>query len=299
VLQDQINPVRWVGLNFTISRRPYRRHTHNDIYDNGTFVSPGPDARFINNTKSNYRAGAALIPQEQWPALIRVLQPYFSYNSSFNPVNSLQPDGTPLDPIINKSIEVGNKWRGLNNRLNVLTAFRRIRDENRLVSIGGGFFEQIGTATTYNGDLDIQGDLGWGVSLLANYGYADSKIDQLRADGMPQANGGRRFPHAPKHTGRIWLTKSFSVGDSTRVTASLGNTYQYSYFANAANTVRVPSVGTMDGAVGVRRGKYDVAVNFGNITNKEHYFVSQINGGGQLYPGQPFSAMLTVGYRFQ
>jgi iron complex outermembrane receptor protein len=299
VLQDQVTPVRWIGFNFTLSRREYKRHTHNDVYDNGQFVSAGNDVRITNNTRSNYRAGATLIAQEDWPALVRGMNPYFSYNSSFNPVNSVQPDGTPLEPVINESYEIGNKWQGLNNRLTVLTAVRRIQDKNRVISLGGGFFEQVGAATTYNGDIDIQGQLGGGLAILANYGYADSKIEPFRSDGLPQANAGRRFPHAPKHTARLWLTKSFLFSPTTLLTVSLGNRYVYRYFTNSANTVMIPSRGTMDGAVSLRRGRYDVSVNLANITNKEHYFVSQINGGGQLYPGQPFSATVTVGYRFQ
>jgi len=300
VLQDQVNPVKWLGANFTISRRRYRRLTHNDVYDNGTFVSAGNDARFTNNTRSNYRAGVAFIPQETWSRFVRGIQPYFSYNSSFNPVNQVQPDGTPLDPVINESIEVGNKWQGLNNRLNILTAFRRIQEKNRVVTICAGcFFEQIGAGTTFNGDLDIQGELGGGVTLIANYGYADSRIDAFRADGAPQVNAGRRNPHAPKHQSRIWLTKSFRAGENTRITASLGGRYVYRYFANSNNTVMIPSRSTMDGAVSFRRPKYDITLNLDNLTNKKHYFVSQINGGGLLYPGPPLNARVTIGYRFQ
>jgi hypothetical protein len=31
----------------------------------------------------------------------------------------------------------------------------------------------------------------------------------------------------------------------------------------------------------------------------DRYFVSQINSGGLLYPGQPFNATLTLRYRFR
>jgi iron complex outermembrane receptor protein len=284
VLQDQVNPVRWFGFNFTISRRNYHRNTHNDNYDNGNFVSPGAETKITNNTKSNYRAGGVLIPQENWPLLLRGIQPYFSYNSSFNPVNSISADGRVLDPVLNKSFEIGNKWQGLNSRLTVLTAVRRIQDKNRVVSLGAGLFDQV--------------QLGHGISLLTNWGYADSKIEPFKADGTPQTNGGKRFPHAPKHMTRVWLTKSVKVNDSTRLSVSLGQRYEARYFADTANTAIVPSHSTMDGAVTLRRAKYDVTVNFANITNKQHYFVSQINSGGQLYPGEPFNAKMTVGYHF-
>jgi iron complex outermembrane recepter protein len=299
VLQDQVNPVRWLGFNFTVSRRKYRRNTHNDAYDNGRLLSVGNNTLIRNNTRSNYRVGVALIPQEGWGRFIRGFQPYFSYNDSFNPVNQVQADGRPLDPVLNKSVEIGNKWQGFGNRLSVLTAVRRIQDRNRVVNLGMQMFDQIGTTTTYNADVDIQGNIGSGIWLLANWGYADSRIEPFRADGTPQPNAGRRFPHAPRHTSRVWITKTFRLEGSTSLSVSLGQRYVGRYFMNAANTTIMPSLGTADGAISLRRGKYDVAVNFGNLLDKDRYFDSQINGGAQLYPGEPFNATLTVRYRFQ
>ena len=40
------------------------------------------------------------------------------------------------------------------------------------------------------------------------------------------------------------------------------------------------------------------SLNLVNLTNKKEYFVSQINGGTQLYPGPPFNATITLRYRF-
>jgi len=34
-----------------------------------------------------------------------------------------------------------------------------------------------------------------------------------------------------------------------------------------------------------------------NLTNLQTYYVSQINGGNQLYPGPPFNASVTLRYR--
>ena len=73
-----------------------------------------------------------------------------------------------------------------------MTAVRKIEDRNRVVSLGNQMFEQIGTSKTYNADLDVQGDIGRGFSVLANWGYADSYIPPVRADGTPQANANRR-----------------------------------------------------------------------------------------------------------
>jgi iron complex outermembrane receptor protein len=160
-------------------------------------------------------------------------------------------------------------------------------------------FEQIGTSSTYNADVDIQGHVGGGFWVLAAWGYADSTIDALRADGSPQPNAGRRFAHSPRHTARLSITKTFELGDVTAVSVNLGGRHVSDYFLNSANTTAMPSRTTFDGAVTLRRGPYDIAVNLTNLLDKRYYFVSQINGGGLLYPGQPFNAALTLRYRFQ
>ena len=296
-LQDQINPVRWVALNIVVSRPNYDRRTLADTSDNGGFNDAGAETHLSNQSRNNYRVGAVLLPQENWVGWSRGFRPYFSYNSSFNPVTQVPLDGSQLVPVINKSWEVGTSWKGLKDRLTITTAARRIQDQNRVVTITTGVFEQVGKASTYNMDLDINGNLGRGFYLIANYAYADSLIDRFRTDGVLQTNGGKRFPHAPKHISRIWVTKSFNVSDNSRLNFSLGGRYQRHYFTNTANTTIVPSLTTFDGAVTLTRPKYDVGVNFTNLLNAQRYFTSVINGS-QLYPGPPIAATLTVRYRF-
>jgi iron complex outermembrane receptor protein len=299
VLQDQVYPIEWLAVNVTMRRGTWHRRTHNDAYDDGTLLTAGNETRLTNKVKSNYRAGFVVLPTDGWPAVVRGFMPYFSYNTSFNPVTQVQADGTPLEPVINESFEVGNKWEGLSRRLLILTAVRRIEDRNRVVSLGNQMFEQIGTSKTYNADLDIQGDVGGGFWVLANWGYADSFIPATRADGAPQTNANRRFPHAPRHTARLSVTKSFRIDDVTGLNVNLGVRHVSDYFLNTANTFVMPERTTFDGALTLRRGAYDIGVNLANLTNRKRYFVSQINGGGLLYPGEPFNAKLTLRYRFQ
>ena len=295
VFQDQFEPLKWLGVNIVVSRPNFDRKSHNDSYDNGTFVSAGATTHLENASRTNYRLGAALISQRApWA---HGFAPYFSYNTSFNPVTQIPADGSQLSPVINKSWEVGNRWQGLNNRLMIMAAARRIQDQNRVVTISAGVFEQVGKATTYNMDYDITGNVGRGFSVIANYSYADSFIDPLRADGLPQVNGGKRFANAPKHISRVWITKAMDVGEETKLNFSLGGRYVRHYFTNSANTTIMPSLTTFDGAVGLTRKKYDLQVNLGNLLNKARYFTSVINST-QLYPGPPFNATMTLRYRF-
>ena len=69
------------------------------------------------------------------------------------------------------------------------------------------------------------------------------------------------------------------------------------YFTSSANAITLPGRTTFDGAIGFRMPAWDVAVNLVNLTNRQDYFVSQINGS-QFYPGPPFNASVTLRYRF-
>ena len=295
VLQDQFEPLKWLGVNVVISKPNFDRKSHNDNYDNGTFVSAGVTTHLQNTSRVNYRLGAAIISQRApW---LHGFAPYFSYNTSFNPATQIPADGSQLSPVINKSWEVGYRWQGFRNRLTIMNAYRRIQDQNRVVTISAGVFEQVGKATTYNTDLDINGDVGHGFSVLANYSYADSLIDRFRTDGLPQTNGGNRFAYSPKHISRVWITKSLKVGEESQLNFSLGGRYVRHYFTSTANTTMVPSLTTFDGAVSFTRPHYDLQVNLANLLNKERYFPNVINST-QLYPGPPLNATLTLRYRF-
>ena len=85
----------------------------------------------------------------------------------------------------------------------------------------------------------------------------------------------------------------------TGLSVNVGGRHVSEYFLNTANTFVMPERTTFDAAAVLRRGAYDIGVNIANLTDRERYFVSQINGGGLLYPGERFNAKLVVRYRFQ
>lgn len=298
VMQDQFFATPWLAFNITVRQGTYDRYSRNDNYDNGTFVSRGTETKLTNRNKANYRQGFAFVPQASWPAVFRGFLPYFSHNTSFNPVNSIPADGSVLKPVENESYEIGNKWFGLNNRLQILVAARRNRDLNRVVVISPGVFEQVGQTTTKNVDFDMSGEVGRGFSVLANWSYSLSLIDKLRTDGVAQANGGLQFVHSPKQISGLGISKYVKLNAATALNLNVKYRHVGNYFLNGANTLVMPKADTADASVTLRRKQVDVAVNMYNITNKRQYFVSQINSGSLLYPGKPFNAALTLRYRF-
>ena len=285
--QDQIDLTRRLKINVAGRYDDYQRRGRNDVYDNDVFVSqPLDSAR--HQTNYSYRAGAVYEFNESNVA-------YFGTATSFAPVTTIPLDGSELLPIKGRSYEIGHKFVGFNRGLIINTGLRKIERFNDLITISTGVFTQAGKAESKVLDFDVEGNLSHGIRATANYGFADARFDRVDS---PAANLDKRLANAPRHSARVWLTKSWRAGETTKLTTSLGARYINAYFTNATNTVSIPSQFTMSGAVGVARRNWEATVNVENLTNKQRYFVSQINGGNQLYPGAPINAFVTLRYRF-
>jgi hypothetical protein len=96
---DQPGKVAGVNLAITDQLRPadaQRRLRQRD------FVSRGVESHFFNNSTNNYRFGPQSYrntPVAAWSRSVFQLQQHV------HPVNSLQNDGTPLNPVLSKSWE--------------------------------------------------------------------------------------------------------------------------------------------------------------------------------------------------
>ncbi len=288
--QDQIDLTSRLRINVAGRYDNYRRRTHNDTYDNDVFVSKGPETG-RHQTNYSYRVGAVYaLTDNHWV--------YGSSSSTFQPVFTIPADGAEFEPTRSRSYEFGHKFQALNGRLVATTGLRRVLNYNILIPLGGNLFEQAGKSHSDVVDFDLEGTLGRGFRAAASYGFAEPVFDDFKQSATGANLRGNRLPHAPKHTARFWGTKSFPVSQRSSVAVSLGGRFVEKYFTNSTNTFTLPDRVTFDGAVSFRTTAWEVGVNLVNLTNKERYFVSQINGS-QFYPGQPFSATLTLRYRFQ
>ena len=287
--QDQIDLTARLRVNVAGRYDDYRRWTHNDTFNNDVFVSEGALST-RHQTAYTYRYGAVYaVNDKHWV--------YASTATTFQPVFTIPADAKELEPTRSRSFEVGHKFEAFNGRLSATTAFRRIINFNLLIPLGGNLFEQAGRSSSRVVDFDLEGSLGHGIRAIASYGFADPQYDDFKSSATGANLAGNQLAHAPRHTARVWGTKSLSLTKTVGLTASLGGRYVSDYFTNSANTVTLPSRLTFDSAVGVRLSALDVTVNLMNLTNNQDYFVSQINTS-QFYPGAPFNASVTLRYRF-
>ncbi len=116
--------------------------------------------------------------------------------------------------------------------------------EQRSHSPGHEQVRQAGQQSSKGVDFDLRGDLGYGVRLLANYGYSFGRYDNF-SDGFQDLSGNRP-EYTPSHTANAWLTKDWKSGFE----ASLGAQYRSGMFTDYYDDVHLGGwTTTFSGAV--------------------------------------------------
>jgi len=285
VWQDQISLTERLSLNVGGRLDHYVRHAHTDVWDGRALSSRGPE-QVRDQTAYTYRAGLVY-------ALTGSQQLYVSSSSAFQPVTQVPLDGHELQPESGRSYEIGHRWQGFQGRLAVSTALYRIVRKNIVIALPNQQFEQAGRQSSRGIDFDATGNLGWGVTAVANYGYTLPRFDEyFTANRTINLTGFRpRFTY--RHVANLWLTKLWKSG----IITSIGTRYISSQFVDDPDTVRLGGYTLFSGAVGYRRGIYELRVNAENLFDRRRYFDSGISGN-QVYPGAPINLFATVRLRF-
>lgn len=262
------------------------RVSRTDPWANGQPLSRGPEDR-LEQSAYTYRIGVV-------QSITDSQEVYFSSATSFQPVVQVSADGRQLDPETGRSYEIGHRWRGFNGRFTANTAWYRIVRKHVVIPLANQLFDQAGQQSSKGVDIDLNGDLGSGIRLVANYGYTLPRFDEyFEGNGLVNLSGNRpRF--VQRHAANLWLTKIFRSGFN----ASIGGRYLSSVFTSDRNTIRLGGWSTASAAVGYRAKFYDWSLNAENLFNRRRYFVSEINGN-QIYPGSPIDVFTTIKFRFR
>ncbi|OFV98647.1 MAG: hypothetical protein A3H28_10470 [Acidobacteria bacterium RIFCSPLOWO2_02_FULL_61_28] len=284
--QDQIALTNRLKINVGGRLDDYLRRAHNDPWANGQRVSRGPEQR-RSQTPYTYRTGVVYTLTEGQEA-------YFGAASAFRPVETVPADGRELEPETGRSYEIGHRWRGLNGRFTVNSALYRIVRNNVVIALGNQRFDQAGQQSSKGVDLDINGEIGRGIRLVANYGYTLPRFDKYFESNGTLDLSGFRPQFTQRHAANLWITRSWKSG----LTASVGTRYLSSVFTDNANTIRLGGWTTFSGALGFRRSFYDWSLNAENLFNRQRYFVAQINSN-QVYPGAPINVFTKLVFRFR
>ena len=234
--QDQISLTERLFLNVGGRFDHYVRRAHNDVWDGRSLSIRGPEQVRDENAYT-YRAGLVY-------ALTGAQQVYVSSSSAFQPVTQVPLDGHELQPESGRSYEIGYRWQGLQGRIALSAAAYRIVRRNIVIALPNQQFDQAGQQSSRGIDFDATGNVGWGVTVVANYGYTLPRFDEyFTASGTVNLTGFRpRFTY--RHAANLWLTKLWKSG----ITASIGTRYLSSQFADDPDTVRLGGYTLVNGA---------------------------------------------------
>lgn len=281
--QDFVELTKRIRLNVGGRFDDFGRIARNDPWAGGAATSRGVETRRSQQAYT-YRAGLTYLLAENQQA-------YFSSSSSFQPVTNIPADGRELNPETGRSFEVGHRIQAFGGRFKVDTALYQLKRQNVVIALPNNNFEQAGQQSSKGLDMDINGQIGKGVRLIANYGYTLPRFDSFYASNRTINLSGFRPRFTQRHATNLWLTKTWNSG----FTASAGSRYLSSMFVDNANTQNYKLGGwtTFSGAVSYRRGFYQIGVNADNLFNKERYFVAGIYDS-QVYPGTPINVSATL-----
>ena len=279
--QDQMSLTEHLKLNVGGRYDMYHRTTQNNFFDDsGALTTIGATTVYDQNAYT-YRGGLVY-------ELPKSMQVYFSSSSSFNPVNIIPLSGPSLIPETGRLYEFGHRWQSQNRHCTTNLAFYKIERQNVVVALGMNRYDQAAQESSRGIDFDVKGDLGLGIYLIANYGYASVKYDSY-GDFT-----GNRPKYSPAHTGNVWLTKGWKSG----FTASVGMQYRSGMYTEDDDSYRLGGWTVFSGAVSYKRKNWEYSVNAENLFNRQRYFFGA-DYEDLVYPGAPINVFATIRYRFQ
>jgi catecholate siderophore receptor len=253
------------------------------------------DVDFTSRDNPNSPFEASRVDDVWSPRVGAVVKPtndfhvYASYAKSFLPQNGdnfgqLDVTGSTLEPEQFLNYETGFKWT-VAPRLLVTGAVYQLDRENQRVVVANETLAN-GLTRTKGAEVEISGYVTDEWQVFGGYAYTESEI--LDA-GDNTALVGNSVESVPLHSVSLWnkyqLNRMWGVG--------LGVIHQSSWFATAANTVKVPGYTRLDGAVFLDLDdNWSAQLNVENIFDNEYWISSHDNNN--ISYGAPRSAYVTV-----
>jgi catecholate siderophore receptor len=145
-------------------------------------------------------------------------------------------------------------------------------------------------------EIGLSGTVTPDLLITANYSYVDAEILEAYTSGvLDVAAIGKRVRYVPAHSLSLWGSYKPLEGGLAGLELGLGATYQSEVYLNNTNTQAAPSFFAVDALVGYNFGRFRLAVNGYNLTDKRYY--AQVNGG-RVVPAAGRSVVASLGLSF-
>jgi iron complex outermembrane receptor protein len=183
--------------------------------------------------------------------------PYVNYATSFVPQSQVAENGSMLDPMTGKQLEVGIKFQPDDADYSVSAAYYHLVQSNAAKYAGmndtvGYFYRAIGEVTSDGFEVEARKHFANGFSLIAAYAYNDAVITQ--SDNVSQI--GNQPSTTPFHTASLWA--DYEVPEDTAfagLKGGVGIRYNSGSFKDDDNVSRNKSAHYLDAALSFDFGK--------------------------------------------
>jgi TonB-dependent siderophore receptor len=213
-LQDQIKlPYNFYVLAGARYQYIHQTSAYGISSDDLSTVNPSLTAEALTP-----RFGLLWRPQE-WVSF------YVNYTEGFGPNQGFIPPGVPAPPTSAVSSEAGVKLEFFNGKLRVTADYFDLVETNVPTPDPTNplFVLLVGKARSKGPELDIQGEILPGWSVIANYTNDDVRAINANPGAYPA--DGQRFPNAPRNAANFWTTYEFQ--DETFKGLKIGAGYHY------------------------------------------------------------------------
>ncbi|QQZ42284.1 TonB-dependent siderophore receptor [Pseudomonas sp. SK3(2021)] len=235
------------------------------------------------------------------------LAPYISYSESFNPNSYADSTGNPLAPTDGPQWELGLKYQPPGTDDLYTASLFRIDQENLATKLPQeNFYRAVGAVRSQGLELEAHMQLNDNLKVLGSYTFTDIEYSKSMISTLSTAtdiieNKGNSPTQAPRHMASLWADYKFDSSSLDGLRLGGGVRYVGYSWADAENTMKVPSYTLFDASIGYDLGKVglkgvDVRLNANNLTNES--YIASCASLSFCYMGEERNVAATVSYQF-
>lgn len=268
-------------------------YTRLQVYDGLNLTLGGRYASYDSDTLDTGRSTTTSINENEFVPMVGLsydVMPeatvYTSYSEIFQPQSEQRADGSQLEPVRGRQIEVGTKVSLFDGFLNGQASVYWLQDENRAVSDpnNAGSFIASQEEDTHGFELSIAGSPYPGFELSAGYSYVDTDLET---------------DPTPAHSGVIWGRYTFLDGalENLYIGAGVQAVGEFEAVSNGVE-IDAPGYTVVNAAAGYPINEnFEVGLFVKNLL--DHEYVERVNTTERgVFYGEPLTATLRLTGRF-
>ncbi|WP_417792433.1 TonB-dependent siderophore receptor [Stutzerimonas xanthomarina] len=272
----------------------------------------------FEQTESMYGDQADQSKLEQFTGRVGVLyafdnglSPYASYSESFNPnatgaynydSGTGAYDITLLDPTEGEQYELGLKYQPLGtDDLYTISYFDLKQSNLANKDSNESFYRAVGELTSKGVEVEARLRPHDNLNVIASYTYMDVEYSKDFTGAAGVNNRGNTPNAVARNMASLWTDYRFEQGSLAGLQVGGGVRYFGKSWADAENTLRIPSYTLYDAMLGYDLSRVGLdglsaQLNLNNLTDEK--YVAACNSLNQCYYGEARNVMATLTYDF-